>query len=202
MNTLESNDEHYIELGDGTFWYPGRDDNTFSVDALARAVAKLCRFTGHTSEFYSVAEHLVKISYAVPEDLALEALVHDLHEGLVNDLSRPVKYYIGGTYKALEDKAETELRRYLGVPEKLNPIVKDADIKMCLIEANDLMPSRGKHWDYYDDHREGAKELVATDPYLEPHCWHWERAYREFMHRYDGLTDRGDKAVFQRVALP
>ena len=130
----------YIELGDGTKWYPNRKGQEFYPKTVAAALSKLCRFTGHTREFYSVAEHSVKASYIVPEEFALEALMHDAHEMLVNDLAKPIKVFLRGAYEELVRKAEVELRRSFGLPDEEAAEVKLADIYMVVIEGYYLMP--------------------------------------------------------------
>jgi hypothetical protein len=176
--------EPYIELSDGHRWYPDRDGQDFYPETVARSLSKLCRFTGHCDRFYSVAEHCVKVSHMVPDEFAYEALLHDAHEMLVNDLSKPVKIKIGGSYEELEDKAEIEVRRSFGLSDKISDEVKLADVYMVCIEGYYLMKSRGLNWDYYDDYRETALIKANDLGYLVPHCWDHERAEIEWLQRF------------------
>ena len=64
---------------------------TFSAEELIRPLAKLCRYSGQTKDHYSVAEHTVHLVNAVPHHLKRAVALHDLNEGLTNDLPRPFK---------------------------------------------------------------------------------------------------------------
>lgn len=43
----------------------------FEVSDIAHALSNICRFTGHTQRFYSVAEHSVICSHMVPPEDAI-----------------------------------------------------------------------------------------------------------------------------------
>lgn len=62
------------------------DDIDFG--AMAFALARIVRFTGHVNG-YSVAQHSVEVSRR--SEFPLYGLVHDGHEYLLGDLSRPVQ---------------------------------------------------------------------------------------------------------------
>jgi uncharacterized protein len=71
-----------------------------SIEDIAHSLSNLCRYTGHTNKFYSVAEHSVLVSYFlgnVDKDGALCALLHDSCEAYVGDLSRPLQTALGIT---------------------------------------------------------------------------------------------------------
>lgn len=71
---------------------------------IAHALSKICRFGGHTKFFYSVAEHSALVAFLAPEDLALEALLHDASEAYLGDVVKPLKNILGKAYADIEDR--------------------------------------------------------------------------------------------------
>jgi len=82
------------------------------LDDIAHALSMLCRFTGHTKFFYSVAEHSYQVSVLVENycrriglsakdgaHAGLEALLHDASEAYVGDVSRPLKKLLRATLR-------------------------------------------------------------------------------------------------------
>lgn len=182
--------ELFIELADGGRWFPSRPDNEIAIEQIAYALSGLARFTGHAKRLngnvYTVAEHSVKLSYLVP---TLTGLMHDAHESIINDLSKPVKVYIGGTYSKLEEAVEKQFAELFDLDFPMKAEVKRADIHMVLIEAFDLLESKGNGWGYYEKERQEAMKLYIERPELRAECWSPERAYERFMDRYTHLTE-------------
>ena len=132
-----------IQVANGAFFNFLRPDLfNFDILVIAHSLANLCRFTGHTVTFYSVAQHSVLVSHAVPQEHALAALLHDAHEAFVGDVSSPLKALIP-QYKDLERQVETQLRMAYGVPVDMPPCVKQADLRALAAETRDLMVNTG-----------------------------------------------------------
>ncbi len=115
------------------------------IEDIAHALSQLCRFTGHTSCFYSVAAHSIQVSNLVPPEHALEALLHDAAEAYVGDVSSPLKAMLP-EYRMIEFKVDQAIRQRFGLPAKLTPCIKQADLRRLATEKWHLMPECGP-WD-------------------------------------------------------
>lgn len=126
---------------------PSPDD--ISLEDVAQALSKICRFTGHTKEFYSVAEHSCLVMEIVndlmggeaPHDIQLAALLHDATEAYINDVSTPLKRMLPD-YRAVEARVWEAVAAKFNIPVELPKIVKLADKLAYIIERNQLMPER------------------------------------------------------------
>lgn len=116
------------------------EGSSFTIEDIAHSLAHLCRFTGHTKRFYSVAEHSWWCSLIVPRQDALAALLHDAAEAFVGDVSRPLKMLLP-EYRRIEDRIlRAVLERFLLSPV-LPASVKAADRRMLRSEQVDAMDS-------------------------------------------------------------
>jgi hypothetical protein len=165
------------------------DLNTISsenirLETICHALSRLCRFGGHTSEFYSVAEHSVNVfrlaqgrrcePIATPTFL-LQALLHDAAEAYVIDLPRPIKIMLP-RYKVIEDKVQAAVWEWAGIdaPEGANlEILKELDDAAIHYEAANLM--RADWWSrelvtmYADDMEINCYEPCVAAAELETH---------------------------------
>jgi uncharacterized protein len=119
-----------------------RDDD-IDIEDIAHATSMICRFNGHTSHFYSVAEHCVMASLLVPEELALTALLHDAGEAYLTDVPSPIKRHLPEVREIEDSIMERVVRKFGGIfpfPDK----VKEADVLMLGAEARQLMG--GPEW--------------------------------------------------------
>lgn len=141
------------------------------LDDIAHALSNLCRFTGHTSRFYSVAEHCVHVSRLVPPEDRVAALLHDAAEAYLNDIATPVKSRPEmAPYRAAEDRLlEMVLLNWVG-RDTLPESVKRADEAMLHLEAAWLMRAP---W--------AVPELAAPAGFVLPlPCWSPEEAREAF----------------------
>lgn len=110
------------------------------IEDIAHALSNLCRFTGHTREFYSVAQHCIHVSALCPPKYALWGLLHDATEAYINDLATPVKSQLS-EYRKFESRiGEAVVRNFNLNPEEMPYEVKYADRIMLHREMKDLMP--------------------------------------------------------------
>ncbi len=120
---------------------------------IAHALAHICRWTGHVSYHYSVAQHAVQVALAVEQmapDLALLALHHDDAEAYLGDIARPWKRNLWVTQQdddATVDEVEEGVRAVildaLGVrvpAAEAWDVIRVADNRVLQAEAETLMP--------------------------------------------------------------
>lgn len=108
------------------------------IEDIAHALSQLCRFSGHTVKFYSVAEHSLKCAELVDEKHKLAALLHDASEAYLVDLPSPIKIAIPD-YINIEDKLMRVIAEKYGFEYPLHHEVKKADKTWLSLEWDNLM---------------------------------------------------------------
>lgn len=125
---------HRVYFGDIT-------PDKISIIDIAHALSHICRFTGHTKEFYSVAQHSVLVADAqttLPEKRA--GLLHDASEAYVNDLPSPLKACTDlGDYKNLENRFHDVINQRYKVDDGMTPNIKKADLQALFTEKRDVL---------------------------------------------------------------
>ena len=125
---------------------------------IAVGLANTCRFAGQLAKFYSVAEHSVMVSHMVPPHLAYEALMHDWTEAFIHDITSTLKRRLND-YRRIEQEMEIEVNPRLGLPIRMNHLVKQAYVQALYAEKRDLMI--GRHPD--DDEFWADVDLIGRD---------------------------------------
>lgn len=109
-----------------------------NIEDIAYALSNICRFGGHTHDFYSVAEHSIHCSYRVPQGQEMVALLHDATEAYVGDVVAPLKSLLP-EYKKVEARVWEAICERFGLETELGPDVHKADTDMLMLEARDLL---------------------------------------------------------------
>lgn len=110
-----------------------------SLDDIACALSKLCRFNGQLHTFYSVAEHCLNVAALVPEKYKLQALLHDASEAYICDIPTPLKRELGNVYYDVEYRVQDAIGKHFNVKiTELSDVVKHADRVMLCTEHDAL----------------------------------------------------------------
>lgn len=182
---------HYSRTYSGLrFYHKDPREGDIDIFDIAHHLSNLCRFTGATSSFYSVAQHSVLVAAEVERQtddrqLVRTALLHDAAEAYLADLARPVKIIPElAFYKVLEERVERVVAQKFDLIYPWPLLVKEADEAACLAERRDLMPPNGGFPMY-------ARETFGAD--LRPAAipdkiigWHPQVAENAFLIYYEG----------------
>ena len=144
------------------------------ITDIAHALSQICRFTGHTSEFYSVAQHSLAVSYMVPQELALWGLLHDATETYLTDIALPLKVLPEyDFYRAAEKRLSDVIMTTFGLPVEEPPEVKAADREACKQEGATFL------WNWSDY----PEKSFVPPSYEPPH-----EVREAFLERFHGLN--------------
>jgi 5'-deoxynucleotidase YfbR-like HD superfamily hydrolase len=118
--------DNYVRTQSGKKLCPFQPDpSQIDIVDIAAGLSKICRFSGQTSSFYSVAEHCMNVVGVIPEpDLKLAGLLHDASEAYLADVPKPLKAGLPD-YQAVENKVQAAVGMRFGIsPEKFGAVKK------------------------------------------------------------------------------
>ena len=155
------------------------------IEDIAHALGQLCRYNGHTNDFYSVAEHCVlmtrhAMNLGWPRATLRAVLMHDAAEAYIGDYPQAVKRVILGI-KELEGRIEAVLAEKfdLDQSEETKAQIKELDRRIVLNERLALMP--GVH-PWMADAYEPLDVIIL--------CWSPRKATQRFMQTYRYVKER------------
>jgi len=151
------------------------DADVISVRDIAHALSNMCRFGGHTSAFYSVAQHSVIVSQHCSDKRY--GILHDASEAFLVDIPRPIKHSGEfASYREIERRVQRAIYGRFGLDPDGEPSdLKEADSRVCAAEMRDLMT-------HADLEVEPVPEQIVP---LEP-----ERAKRLFLTTFTKIFER------------
>lgn len=163
----------WIQTHTGKAW-DFLNPNPASVDPrdIAHALAGICRYTGHTPFFYSVAQHCYYAAMHVARTYNLKlthpvvqaAALHDASEAYCMDISAPLKkmmrivamnsqecgspHYGDSPYDIIEAQTHEAIRQRFGISEEAwhDQRVKEADNRVYAAERLALFPTPAQAW--------------------------------------------------------
>lgn len=159
----------------------------YNAEELAHSLSNICRYTGHCSPFYSVAEHSVLVSRVVPPEYALEGLLHDASEAFCGDVSKPLKEMIGSVYKDIENEVQAAISHFFGIQYPYPPEVHKADGALYWAERKTVAKSKVFDVLWLQDIEAADVKPVGLSPVT---------AKREFLERFEELFDARHGPVF------
>ena len=167
----------YLGTYNGSVFYPlNTDPNDVNIEAIAYALSNNSRFCGHTSKFWSVAQHSLLVAKFIRDELSEEisraglnpekaemlGLLHDASEAYLSDMCRPIKQFMQ-EYLKYEQMVQTKILGAFNLIdseyEKYMEFVKIADDTILYAEAIVLM-NPCEMWldDYYDGFNKPKRE--------------------------------------------
>lgn len=186
----------YIETFTGRrLFYDNIQQDAIAMIDIAHSLSQICRYTGHTKEFYSVAQHSVLVSDAQTTLAEKRAgLLHDATEAYVNDLPSPLKACTDlGDYKNLENRIHAVINDKYDVNDGMTPNIKKADLQALFTEHRDVL-NNPSHWGWGDEIKR-FKDVIIPLPSKEAKELFIQRfielfpteAYNEFKDEYKHL---------------
>lgn len=178
------------------------------VRDVARALSMQCRYAGHSSDFYSVAEHCYHVSQIIEQRSACYkhapwwrrllglvklcpvcltnvrwGFVHDWSEAFLGDVTRPLKHTedMRG-YRAVEKRTQRWVTDSLGLPPEEPAVVKAVDTEILGTETHQLKQPIHPDW--------AATTSTGLLPPAIPGLrlgWSWRKAERRFLRRFREL---------------
>lgn len=127
------------------FSYVAPKPEMVRIGDIAHGLSHLCRFAGHTREFYSVAEHSVYVANLCPPEHRLWGLLHDAAEAYCVDVPRPLKRMVP-YYREIEERVMAAICARFGLPAEIPACVKRADDIMLATEGRDLCAPGWEQW--------------------------------------------------------
>lgn len=147
------------------------------IEDIAHALSMKCRYGGHSTFFYSVAEHSVLVSKMVPPEHARSALMHDAAEAYLPDVARPIKRSLTG-FAEIEANVEAAIARRFGLDWPWSAEIHEADATILADEKAALMVDAPASW-----------HLPHPPAGVKIRGWFPEDAERKFLQRWGEMLD-------------
>jgi 5'-deoxynucleotidase YfbR-like HD superfamily hydrolase len=153
------------------------------INDIATALSRQARFSGHTVDFLSVAQHSVNISYMVGDQFALWGLLHDASEAYLVDVPRPIKPLLT-EYGPIEVKVMLAIAKKFNLPPKMPETVKRCDVDLLYLECRAQMPG-SQDWQQWQQDPDYWSHLTSDRADMSP--WSSQESRSKFMSRFNEI---------------
>ncbi|HEX2868662.1 MAG TPA: hypothetical protein VHO03_16600 [Ignavibacteriales bacterium] len=169
------------------------DSDSICIEDIAHSLSLQCRFNGHCKEFYSVAEHCVRMvneAHRVYKEytpqLGFMLLLHDASEAYLCDIPRPIKHSEEfERYRILEGNLEMIIYGKFGL--SINHILENRSIvnhydnRILVTEARDLLSKPPEDWQIVKEYQPFAGIIDPVAPVIA------EKAYLQMFEHLQKL---------------
>lgn len=146
---------------------PSKED--INIIDIAHGLALKCRFNGQCDDFYSVAEHSVRmVRWNLPGPPLLK-LMHDAAEAYLPDIPTPIKLKLAN-FQEIEHNLLKIIFEKFNIPLYNKDEIQEADQIMLATEARDLM---GNPTDWELTYPPYQGEIIVP--------WRWKNAEYSFL---------------------
>lgn len=161
------------------------DPKRIRILDIATHLSRICRFIGASRYFYSVAQHSVIVSYAVPTAYAARGLLHDAHEAYVGDVTSPLKRAMRAfpfqtinvaqssrsltisSFDSVEGQVERAVHERFSISRTdigAANTVYEADMRALATEHRDLFPPDSPPWPRLEGFEPFEERIIAIGP--------------------------------------
>ncbi len=123
METTSRNGAWIRTVSGRKFWPNDPRPEDVNIHDIAHALSNQCRWSGHSDQFYSVAQHsalvfdVIARRYPVFVEMQAAALLHDAAEAYVIDVPHPVKRQPEMEwYRHMERRVTDAVSERFGIP--------------------------------------------------------------------------------------
>lgn len=160
----------------------------FDINTIAAHLSKICRWGGACQTFYSVAQHSVLLSRLAAGNHGLDALLHDAHEMVTGDVTRPLERYYdskkaGEQIRELKQRIQGVIVKRYRLELQLPKEVQELDDILAVVEAQQMMRDANLLVNKAYD-----RKLDLRRANIKIQFWTPQEAYNQFMERYVQLS--------------
>lgn len=158
------------------------DPSLISINDIASALSKKCRFGGGINYFYSIAQHSCLVSWLCGPEMAMAGLMHDAAKAYCDDLIKPRKVTLGAKFEAVEENFLQTIFIRFNIDFDLYPRISEYDQEAVISEYHAL---------YYNNavFQKQIEFFSAVHTEYKSPTWWWDYryAYSAFIQTYEAL---------------